>query len=166
MKTKILSLLVVPLIITGCASILDGGDKSVHLTSNPAGAKVTISNDEGKVVFIQTTPAVVNLARSSGYFRGEDYRLLFEAPGYSPFETRITSQIDGWYFGNIMFGGLIGMLIVDPMTGDMYTLSPREINCSLVPSVTPATSPETKVPEACTNSPPEVKTPAASKGNQ
>jgi len=65
MKTRILSLLVVPFIVSGCASILDSGEKSVHLNSNPPGAKVTISNDEGKVVFAQTTPAVVNLARSS-----------------------------------------------------------------------------------------------------
>jgi len=164
MKTQILSLLIVPLIFTGCASILDGGNKSVHLNSNPAGAKVTISNDDGKVVFVQTTPAIVNLARSSGYFRGEDYRLIFEAPGYSPYETRITSQIDGWYFGNVLFGGLIGMLIVDPLTGDMYTLSPREINCSLAPATIPAAPAETKAVE--TNSPAELKTPAGSKGNE
>jgi len=164
MKTKTLSLLVVPLLFSGCASILDSGDKSVHFNSNPAGAKVTISNDEGKVVSVQTTPAVVKLARSSGYFRGEDYRLLFEAPGCSPYETRITSEIDGWYFGNILFGGLIGMLIVDPLTGDMYTLSPREINCSLAPSNMPAASVEVKVAETKTNSPTELKTPAESKG--
>ena len=164
MKIKILSLLIVPLIFTGCASILDGGSKSVHLNSNPAGAKVTISNDEGKIVLVQTTPAIVNLARSSGYFRGEDYRLIFEAPGYSPYETRITSEIDGWYFGNILFGGLIGMLAVDPLTGDMYTLSPREINCSLTPSNLPAASAEMKAVE--TNSPAELKPPAASKGNE
>ena len=164
MKTQILSLLIVPLIFTGCASILDGGNKSVHLNSNPAGAKVTISNDDGKVVFVQTTPAIVNLARSSAYFRGEDYRLIFEAPGYSPYETRITSQIDGWYFGNVLFGGLIGMLIVDPLTGDMYTLSPREINCSLTPSNMPSASAEMKAVE--TNSPAELKTSAGSKGNE
>ena len=163
MKTRILSLLVVPFIVSGCASILDSGEKSVHLNSNPPGAKVTISNDEGKVVFAQTTPAVVNLARSSGYFHGEDYRLIFEAPGYSSYETRITSQIDGWYFGNIIFCGLIGMLVVDPMTGDMYTLSTREINCSLVPSITPATSADMKAPATTTNSPPELKTPAEPK---
>jgi hypothetical protein len=34
--------------------------------------------------------------------------------------------IDGWYFGNILFGGLIGMLIVDPLTGAMYCL-PTEV---------------------------------------
>lgn len=30
--------------------------------------------------------------------------------------------MDGWYIGNLLFGGLIGMLIVDPATGAMYKL--------------------------------------------
>lgn len=30
--------------------------------------------------------------------------------------------MDGWYWGNILFGGLIGMLAVDPATGAMYKL--------------------------------------------
>ncbi|MCX4027392.1 hypothetical protein H0A36_10465 [Endozoicomonas sp. SM1973] len=34
----------------------------------------------------------------------------------------ITSTLDGWYFGNLFLGGLIGMLIVDPLTGAMFKL--------------------------------------------
>jgi hypothetical protein len=30
--------------------------------------------------------------------------------------------MDGWYIGNILFGGLIGILIVDPLTGAMWKL--------------------------------------------
>ncbi len=33
--------------------------------------------------------------------------------------------------GNILFGGLIGWLIVDPATGAMWTLVPKEINTEL-----------------------------------
>jgi len=39
-------------------------------------------------------------------------------------------SISGWYWGNILFGGLIGMLIVDPITGAMYKL-PKNTNVSL-----------------------------------
>jgi len=158
MKIKILSLLIIPLIFTGCASILDGGSKSVQINSNPEGAKITISNQEGKTIAVQKTPAIVPLARSSGYFRGEDYKLVFEAAGYSPYETHVTSTVDGWYFGNIFFGGLIGMLIVDPMTGDMYTLSPMDVNCNLLPAAVPPT-----VAEPNTNVVPEPKTSAEPK---
>jgi hypothetical protein len=159
MKINILSLLIVPFLFTGCASILDGGSKSVRISSNPEGAKVTISNQEGKELFVQTTPAIVTLERSSGYFRGEDYKLVFEEAGYKPYEVHVTSTIDGWYFGNIMFGGLIGMLAVDPMTGDMYTLSPREVKCNLVPSMIPSASDGATMGEQKANPTSESKLP-------
>jgi hypothetical protein len=163
MKIRILPLVIIPLIFTGCASIFDGGSKSVQINSNPQGAKVTISNQEGKTLFVKTTPTFVTLERSSGYFRGEDYKLVFEEAGYNPYETHVVSTIDGWYFGNVMFGGLIGMLIVDPMTGDMYTLSPMDVNCNLVPAATAATPTETKAAEPSTNAAPEFKPPTEPK---
>jgi hypothetical protein len=131
-STMVASLLTVPLFLTGCASIVDGGPKTVQINSNPEGAKVTISNKEGKEIFVQTTPTKVSLERSSGFFEGETYTLALEMAGYYPYETHVQSSVDGWYFGNIAFGGLIGMLIVDPATGDMFTLSPREVNCNLI----------------------------------
>ncbi len=50
------------------------------------------------------------------------------------FETKtveITSPLNGWYVGNIIFGGLLGILIVDPLTGAMWTLSPKEIDVTI-----------------------------------
>jgi hypothetical protein len=134
-KALLLSILFLPLLsfLTGCASILDGGEKTVQINSNPEGATVTIFNRSGKEVFAQTTPTIVSLERSSDFFMGEDYRIHFEDAGYYPYEVHVKSTVDGWYVGNIFFGGLIGILIVDPATGDMWTLSPREVNCDLVP---------------------------------
>ncbi len=39
--------------------------------------------------------------------------------------------MNGWYIANIIFGGLIGLLIIDPATGAMYTLSPKDVNAVL-----------------------------------
>lgn len=141
MKIKIICLLFASLLFTGCSSIVNGGSKSVQFHSNPEGAKVTISNRVGREIAVETTPAVISLDRSSGYFKGEKYQLRFEYPGYYPYEARIESTVSGWYFGNVLFGGLIGLLIVDPATGDMFTLSPREVNCNFV-SATNSWSPE------------------------
>jgi hypothetical protein len=132
MKTAFVSLLTIPLFLTGCASILDGGPKTVQINSNPEGAKVTISNREGKEICVQTTPATISLKRSSGFFEGEDYTFHFEEAGYYPYETHVQSTLDGWYVGNVVFGGLIGLLIVDPATGDVFTLSPRKVSCNLI----------------------------------
>jgi hypothetical protein len=84
------------------------------------------------VVDSENTPATIKLERSRGYFKGEEYKLVFEATGYYTGETYIKGKVDGWYFGNILFGGLIGLLIVDPLTGSMYTLSPRELKYTLL----------------------------------
>ena len=119
---------------SGCASIVDGGRKSVKIDSTPTGAKVTVFNANGTMVDSVTTPAKIKLERSQGYFKGQDYKLVFEAPGFYPGEAHIEHKIDGWYFGNILFGGLVGFLAVDPLTGAMYTLSPRDLNYTLVSS--------------------------------
>ena len=116
---------------TGCASIVDGGDKSIRINSVPPGAKVTISDKQGKAVCVQTTPAIVPLRRCHGSLSKEDYTLSMELPGYYPAQAHVHSVLDGWYLGNLFFGGFIGCC-VDMGTGACYTLSPRDVNCNLV----------------------------------
>ena len=78
-----------------------------------------------------TTPFVAPLNTKFGYFKSQTYRLVFEMPGYSRAEMNLDSKVSGWYFGNLLFGGLIGMLIVDPLTGAMYNLTPEKIEQSM-----------------------------------
>lgn len=146
---------------TGCASIVDGGDKTVHFNSTPPGAKFTIYNKKGEAVESRTTPANVTLKRSSGYFSGIQYLVKFEAPGYYPGEIGLKSSMNGWYFGNIVFGGLIGILIVDPLTGAIFTL-PKDFNYNLVPSDPPLSPEELKAAQLKANTP-ETKPPDQTK---
>jgi hypothetical protein len=92
--------------------------------------------------------------------------LVLETAGYNPYETHVVSTIDGWYFGNILLGGLVGMLIVDPITGDMYTLSPMDVNCNLAPSTVASPPGEIKAAEPGTNAAPESKPPAEPKADK
>ena len=146
MKTQILSLAIIPLLLTGCASILDGGPKTVRINSNPEGAKVTIYDRHGKEVSVNTTPAIVALDRG-GFYHWDWYRVDFEMAGYNPSEARIRPMLDPWYVGNIIFGGALGILIVDPATGDMWTIHPRNLNCDLVPATQSSTSEQPKSTE-------------------
>lgn len=150
-----LSTLAACIFATGCASIVDGGDKTVHFRSTPPGAKFTIYDKKGEMIESRTTPANIPLKRSSGYFKGIEYRVKFEAPGYYPGEIALKSSVDGWYFGNILFGGLIGILIVDPATGDMYTL-PKDFNYILIPSDPPLSEEEIKAAQLKANQPKEL----------
>jgi hypothetical protein len=140
MKASFLCLALIPILFTGCASIIDGGPKTVHITSNPEGAKITIYDRHGKEVSVNTTPAVVALDRG-GFYHWDWYRVDFEMAGYKPYEAQINPMLNPWYFGNLIFGGALGILIVDPATGDMWTIHPRNISCNLVP-VPQALAPE------------------------
>ncbi|HEV2320491.1 MAG TPA: hypothetical protein VGV18_12115, partial [Verrucomicrobiae bacterium] len=78
---KIAPLLLIPLLFTGCASIFDGGPKTVHVNSDPTGAKVTVFNRDGNEIYSDRTPATFRLERSSGFLQGENYKFVFEKPG-------------------------------------------------------------------------------------
>lgn len=129
------ALTAVVLLGTGCASIVHGGSRTVTVTSVPAGAKTTITKaDTAQAIAINTTPFTISLDPKRGYFKGQSYKLKFELPGYTPAEVEMHTKLSGWYFGNILLGGLIGMVVVDPITGSMWNLSPDKIEQPLTPT--------------------------------
>jgi hypothetical protein len=110
-------LLVAIIFTAGCASIVSNKVYPVQIASDPSGARFTVSNRNGLEVQSGTTPQVINLEASSGYFKGETYKIVLTKDGFDDKIYTVTSSVDGWYWGNILIGGLIGMLIVDPITG-------------------------------------------------
>jgi hypothetical protein len=118
---------------TGCATIVARSSQKVEVSSAPPGAAVTITNRAGAVVHSGTTPLTVTLRKGAGYFKKESYAVRFTKDGYEPRELALTGTMSSWYIGNILFGGLIGMLIVDPQTGAMYRLEPKSLEATLTP---------------------------------
>src|SRR5215469_16210401 len=119
--------------ITGCATIVHSGPRAIPVSSTPPGAKVTIYDRDNKVVMTNTTPFVATLDPKYGYFISQSDRLVFQMPGRADTEVQLNSSLSGWYWGNLVFGGLIGMLVVDPLTGAMYNLAPEKIEQPLSP---------------------------------
>lgn len=117
---------------TGCATIVSDSKYNVNIQSTPTGASFEIKNRAGEVVHQGTTPQSVVLKAGAGYFKGEKYQLTFTTPSTKVGKKVIPgkkqtfildTKVDGWYAGgNLLFGGLIGYLIVDPLTGAMYKL--------------------------------------------
>jgi hypothetical protein len=118
---------------TGCASIIHGGNRNVTVASNPAGAKVTISKTSGEMVHSGSTPLTVSLSPKGSYFSGQRYNVKLELPGYRTAYAAITPEMSGWYWGNLVFGGLLGLLVIDPLTGAMWNLVPERIEQTLTP---------------------------------
>jgi len=120
--------------LSGCATIVHSGPRAVAVDSTPPGAKVSIYDRSNTLVQMNTTPFVAQLPTKYGYFKAQTYRLAFEMPGYLNSEVDLDSAVSGWYFGNLVFGGLIGMLIVDPLTGAMFNLTPDRVSQRLMAS--------------------------------
>ncbi|BCS54900.1 hypothetical protein GSVR_32080 [Geobacter sp. SVR] len=77
------------------------------------------------------TPFTATLDASSGFFQNARYKIKLTKEGYLPYETHIDGKINGWYFGNVVFGGLIGILLVDPASGAMWKIYDDNINVKL-----------------------------------
>ncbi len=120
------------LIWSGCASIVSKSNYPISISTTPPGAKVTITNQKNVDIFVGNTPAICTLKSGRGFFAKAGYLLTFEKEGYQKRVVALNAKLDGWYFGNLFFGGLIGMLIVDPATGAMWKLDPGFINEILV----------------------------------
>ena len=119
------------LTMTGCASIFSGTTQTLTFKSVPDAANITITNKLGEKIHTGSTPATVTLKRGSGYFKPAGYQVTFSKEGFQTKTVQVKATVNGWYIANIIFGGLIGFLIVDPVTGAMYTLSPSDINTLL-----------------------------------
>ncbi len=125
-----LLVIIVIFFVSGCASIVSKSNYPVSVISDPEGATITIKDKFGKQIYKGITPTTVTLKSSTGFFSGASYTVEFKKQGYELQTVAIKKQIDGWYIGNILFGGLIGILIVDPATGAMWKL-PSEISATL-----------------------------------
>ncbi|WP_318372803.1 hypothetical protein [Enterobacter sp.] len=119
--------------LTGCATIVGDSTQTVQINSNPQGAKFEIKDEKGMVITSGTTPQSVVLDKSDGsYFGGKDYQITFSKEGFAPSTLPIKHSANGWYIGgNLLFGGIIGYLLVDPFNGGMYTLKPKEATATL-----------------------------------
>jgi hypothetical protein len=118
---------------SGCATIVHNGPRSLPVSSDPPGAMVSIYDRGGKQVYHQAAPFIATLPSKYKFFSGQSYRLVFEMPGYKKSEVQVVPKLSGWYWGNIAFGGLLGMLIIDPATGAMYNLAPNKVDHRLTP---------------------------------
>ncbi len=118
-------------LLTGCATIVSKSDYPVSISSQPQGADITVVNRAGKAVFSGKTPTTITLKAGAGYFKGENYFVTFKNEGFTMQTVQVERGIDGWYIaGNLVFGGLIGWLIVDPATGSMWTLKNLHVDMS------------------------------------
>lgn len=131
MKKTIKIFLILGLIVSfsGCASIVNKGIQRMHFASNPSAATLSIKDINGVSIGRYATPITIDLKRAKGYFKGQTYFVKVSKEGYKDINFQISHRISGWYVaGNLVFGGLLGWLVVDPLTGALYVLEARGEN--------------------------------------
>ncbi|MCK9175944.1 MAG: PEGA domain-containing protein [Desulforhopalus sp.] len=125
MKKRVCSSVIlvgVALILSGCCSIIHGTNQEIAVSSSPTGARVLVNGSQ-----VGTTPATLNLKRNA------PPRIRLELEDYQPYEMILTKSVSGWVWGNIVFGGLIG-LAVDALDGAIYKLNPEQVSAQLLES--------------------------------
>jgi len=125
---KTLAFVVIISILSSCASIVSKSRWPLSINSTPSKAKVEIRDKHGVTIYSGQTPTVVSLKSGAGFFTKQSYVITFKLDGYDDRTIPVDCTINGWYFGNLIFGGLIGLLIVDPATGAMYRLEQEYIH--------------------------------------
>lgn len=117
----IASSVMIGVFLVGCASIISKSDYPVAIQSSPKGIPFTITDGTGNTISSGDTPQTVTLKAGAGFFKSQHYTVSYKTTK-GVITRDITAGIDGWYIANILFGGIIGLLIVDPATGAMYKL--------------------------------------------
>lgn len=122
MKNKLVIVAAFAFLSSGCASIISDNTYPVAIRSTPSQLDFTVTDQKGLQIHSGQTPSTVILKSGAGYFSSAKYNVTFNNGNSEPRTFELKSGLDGWYFGNILLGGLIGMLIVDPATGAMWKL--------------------------------------------
>jgi len=64
----------------------------------------------------------VTLSSDGGYFKAADYTVEASLAGHAPVGMELEARLNPWFWGNLLFGGPIGLFIVDPVTGAMWKM--------------------------------------------
>jgi hypothetical protein len=129
--TRALFLLMLAVFLSSCASIVSDSAYDIRFTCDPSNATVKIVDLNGAEVYNGEVPATVQLEAGARFFKRQRYTLTFSAPGYMNKTLPLQCKVDGWYWGNLLLGGVIGMLIVDPATGAMYKFNQEYVSTTL-----------------------------------
>lgn len=116
---SILTITVFLIFTQSCGTIIQSSTQQVGFSSNPGNASVTINGQNHG-----NTPMIIDLKRK------DSHMVVIELEGYQPYETSLTRRTSGWVWGNLVFGGLIG-LVIDASAGGMYKLTPAQIRTEL-----------------------------------
>lgn len=118
------------MLTTGCATLTKGASQTITVNTDPTGATCTLSRDGKTVAVVNPTPGSIPVEKASGTIS-----LICKKTGYHDSAGALASEFQAMTFGNILFGGLIG-LAVDAASGAMNQY-PDMVTLTLIPEEFP-----------------------------
>ena len=117
--------------LTGCATLVKGSSQSVMVNTDPPGALCTLTRKGKEIAVVNPTPGTVTVDKSK-----DAVAVSCTRTGYLESAGTITSQFQPMTFGNILFGGLVGVAI-DAGSGAMSEYEPS-VTLTLMPAEFPS----------------------------
>ena len=129
-------LLMLCVLFSGCATMRSKSVYSVPIHTIPERANVSVTDRNGRVIINTQSPDTLVLKSGAGYFKRAKYLIEISHKGYQTKEEALFFIIDRHYRGNFWIPFLmpIGFLIVDPISGAMWTPERQEIEVILNPA--------------------------------
>ena len=100
--------------VGGCATIVEGTDQTVTIITDPPGAVCELKRDGDVVGVVNPTPGSVPIDKSQHVVT-----VNCQLDGHEDAIGTLSSEFEGMTFGNILFGGIIGVG-VDAASGAMH----------------------------------------------
>ena len=98
-------------VLPGCATVTTDDHQSIVVTSDPLGATCRVREGGETVAVVNETPGTILVGKSR-----HDIGIDCTRPGYYPGAAVLEPHFQGWTFGNILYGGALGV-IVDASSG-------------------------------------------------
>jgi hypothetical protein len=111
----------------GCATVIKGTSQEISVTTDPAAAACQLKMAGASLGNIDSTPGTLRVKKGQG-----DIEVVCKKAGYADASGIVSSSLEGWTFGNILLGGVIGV-VVDASSGALHEYQ-SEIYVKLTPT--------------------------------
>ena len=118
--------LLLSLVVGACATLVEGSDQTVIVITDPPGAVCTLDQDGKTVAVVNPTPGTVTVEKSQ-----DNMGVICKKDGHFDGAVSLSSDFQAMTFGNIIFGGIIGVGI-DAASGAMHEY-PESVTVVLAP---------------------------------
>jgi hypothetical protein len=123
----IINIVAAAIMLSGCASIVDGTTEEITVNTNPSGADCQLLREGMVIGEISKTPGSQVVKKTK-----HDMTISCSKPGYQTATYFDHSGVQGSTWGNIVLGGGIGWAVDSAAGADNHYESP--VNVSMVPA--------------------------------